>query len=390
MAKTLVYLALAGSLHGAGYYLPNQDTFATGRGNAFVATADNASAIFYNPAGLVQLTEEEILTGLYSISLNNTLETGGESFSDLPRWQFVPHFYYARPVSEDLVLGIGLNSPFGLGSRFGDDTPFRTIGISGLLEYASLTAAAGYQVNDHLSLGVSLSINRADLALEQGQDPTPGATDRFRFEGDSLAPSIAVSALYQPSEKHSFGAIFSLGTESTLEGHVSGTAPVPTLPGTLDFVTPSRAAIGYSYRPSPGWNIEANIEWLDWDNLNTLTLNSALGPIPVPFEWESSFIYEIGASYRTESGYTFSLGYDYNSSAQPDTFYNPLIADADRHWFNAGISRELEDWSWNFAYQFGYSNRNVTGAVTNLAGQSANGRYESRIHALTLSARFNF
>ena len=35
-----------------GFALPDQDAFATARGEAFVATADNPSAIYYNPADL--------------------------------------------------------------------------------------------------------------------------------------------------------------------------------------------------------------------------------------------------------------------------------------------------------------------------------------------------
>jgi long-chain fatty acid transport protein len=38
-----------------GFRLPDQDAFATARGEAFAATADNASAIYYNPAGITQL-----------------------------------------------------------------------------------------------------------------------------------------------------------------------------------------------------------------------------------------------------------------------------------------------------------------------------------------------
>lgn len=35
-----------------GFRLADQDAFATARGEAFVATADNPSAVYYNPAGI--------------------------------------------------------------------------------------------------------------------------------------------------------------------------------------------------------------------------------------------------------------------------------------------------------------------------------------------------
>lgn len=374
--------------HGAGYYLPNQDAYATARGNAFVATADNPSAIHYNPAGLVQLDRPELSMGVYSIELGKDATIGGQDYGAQNRWQFVPHLYYAHPVNDDLVLGLGLNSPFGLGTEWGDDTPFRTITTDGLLEFITLTVAAGYQINDQLSIGLGLSLNRADLTLDQGITPRP-STDNFRFEGDSLTPSASISALYQPSECHSFGAIFALGTDSTLDGRAS-TGGTSLGEATFDFMTPNRAAIGYSYRPSPGWNIEANIEWLDWDSLNSLTLDSVLGSNPIPFNWESSFIYEVGISYRTETGYTFSAGYDFNSNAQPDAYYNPAVGDGDRHYINAGVGRDLENWSWNIAYQYGFSSHSVTDAFANLAGESANGKYRDQNHAFVVAAGFQF
>ncbi len=50
-----------------GTRLPNQNAEATARGNAFVATADNPSAIYYNPAGLTQLPGLQIQSDAYAI-----------------------------------------------------------------------------------------------------------------------------------------------------------------------------------------------------------------------------------------------------------------------------------------------------------------------------------
>ena len=52
-----------------GFALPDQDAFATARGEAFVATADNPSAIYYNPAGITQLKGDNLRGGVYGIYL---------------------------------------------------------------------------------------------------------------------------------------------------------------------------------------------------------------------------------------------------------------------------------------------------------------------------------
>src|SRR5882724_1545126 len=50
------------------FRLPNQDPEAIARGNAFVATADNPSAIYYNPAGITQLPGQSVDVGIYAVS----------------------------------------------------------------------------------------------------------------------------------------------------------------------------------------------------------------------------------------------------------------------------------------------------------------------------------
>jgi long-chain fatty acid transport protein len=52
-----LFLGVAAGPHavfGLGIALPDQDAFATARGNAFVATANDPAAVYYNPAGISQ------------------------------------------------------------------------------------------------------------------------------------------------------------------------------------------------------------------------------------------------------------------------------------------------------------------------------------------------
>ena len=370
----------------AGYYLPNQDAFATARGNAFVATADSAAAVFYNPAGMTQLTSPQFQAGVYAIVLGNETNAGGSNSKAKSELQAAPHFYYAQPYNESLSFGFGFNSPFGLGTDWGRDTPFSPVITEARLLYASATPAVAYKINEQLSIGASFSANYADLLLEQGIG-FPGTY--FRFEGDDVGYSGAVGVRWQPHEQHAFGLVYSTKSEFELDGKTRSTLGALEGNAELDFMTPARVAVGYSYRPAPGWNIEANIEWLNWDELNTLNLKSDVaGNIPVPFEWESSFIYELGASYKCENGYIFAAGYDYNESAQPDANFNPGVSDADRHWLNVGFGREMENNVWMLTYQFGFADRTVSDAVG--VSSLANGKYESRHHALVFSFQHNF
>jgi long-chain fatty acid transport protein len=384
-APAIFFAMVPGGLTAAGYYLPNQDAYATSKGNAWVATADGAAAVFYNPAGLTQLNQPEAQAGLHAIVLDTTHEAGGVTTENNQELQVVPNLYYAQPVNDKLSVGFGLNSPFGLGNDWGRNTPFSTVITEARLMYISATSAVAYKVTDQISLGASVSVNYADLLLEQGL----GLPNSFmQFSGTDYGFSAGVGALWQPHEQHSFGLTYV--TESTFDLDGKTISSIPTVipddtNASLDFMAPARAAAGYSYRPAPGWNLEANIEWLNYDELNDLTLqsNTVGGTRAVPFHWESSFIYEVGASYTTPEGYIFAIGYDFNESSQPDANYNPGVADSDLHWLNLGFGKKTDRYSWMLGYQFGYSNRDVDGAVGGSA--PANGRYEIRHNTLIFS-----
>ncbi len=373
-------------LMAAGYYLPNQDAFATARGNAFVATADSPAAVFYNPAGMTQLERPEAQVGVYSIILGTKADVAGQSTEAETKLQNAPHLYYVQPFNDRLSFGFGLNSPFGLGTEWGRYNNFSSVVSEASLLYSSATSAVAYKVTDEVSVGASFSVNYANLTLEQSP---AGPGTYFRYAGDDIGFSGSLSTRWQPSEKHAFGLIYS--TESSFDLSGKTTTNIPGLKDDnsahMDFMTPARLAGGYSFRPARGWNLEANIEWLNWDELNTLTVdNSTIGSTPVKFDWQSSFIYEVGASYTTEQGYIFAAGYDFNQNSQPDTNFTAGVSDADRHWFNIGFGRKQEAYSWMLAYQFGYSNRTVDGATNPLS----NGKYESRLNALVLSWQQNF
>jgi len=378
------------SAMAAGYYLPNQDAYATAMGNAFVATADNPSAVFYNPAGMTQLKTPEAELNLYTINLAKTVTTDTERFKSKSPWQAVPALFYVAPINDKLSWGIGSYSPYGLGADWGQGSPFRTVVTSAKLIYSNTALAIGYNITDTLSIGASASVVYTNLELEQGLGVAP--LDFLQIKADGFTAAGELGLRWAPTPEHAFGLTASTATSQRLSGKVYSNI-LGTGDGDISFKTPMRVAFGYSYKPAPGWNLEANIEWLDWDSLNDLTATSLHLPghaISVPFDWQSMFIYEVGVSHTWENGYTVAAGYDYNSNAQPDTHYNPVIGDADFQSFNVGFGRKLDCWSWFLTYQLGYANRNVNGDVNTPAGQNANGKYHEVNNAIVLSAGYKF
>src|SRR6516165_2342443 len=102
-------------VQGNGLRLPSQDAFAAARGEAFAATADNASAIYYNPAGITQLEGNQLRGGIYGIYLDNSFNppggapNSGNTYHSSDHLAAVPQLFYTyTPKDWRLSFGLGV------------------------------------------------------------------------------------------------------------------------------------------------------------------------------------------------------------------------------------------------------------------------------------------
>ncbi len=383
----VTFLALSSETLAAGFRLPNQDAYATSRGSAFVATADNASAVYYNPAGLGQLDTDEIRLGSYLINFGVEAEVDGNSYTNRDKWQAAPQFFYANP-GRNFSWGIGVYAPFGLGNEWPGETPFRTLSEKAKIDYLTFSPVGSYQLNEALSLGFGLTYNYAKLDIRQGIGLAPD--DRLTLRARDTGIGYIASVLWQPYEKHSYGATYRSAGSHQFEGTTNVSLAPGKLKTKLDFDIPDYLQLGYSFRPDFRTNLELNIEWGGWGKVGTPILTgTALGDLPFPFEWDDGYIYELGIS-RLYGDLIYSIGYDYNEAVQTELYFNPAVSDTDSHWLNLGVAREADKFQWAISYQYGMGKREVNNGAINLAGESANGTYHLRAHSLQFSLGIRF
>jgi long-chain fatty acid transport protein len=391
---SLLFAAILPSLgFSLGIRIADQDAEATARGNAFTATADNPSAVYYNPAGMSQLKGQNIQLGGYGIVLGSEFtSTAGARFDTKNKPLGVPQVYYTAEISQSpFTVGLGLYSPYGLGLEWPGDAPFNPLAKSGYITYLCVNPAVAFRFNDQFSIGGGVTINYADADLARGAGFVPG--DEFKFRGDGTAVGFNVGALWQPTPQHSFGLNYRTATDVDFTGQSHLTIPgffAGSSSADAKFHFPQFLAVGYSFRPTPQWNFEFNADWTDWDSLNSVTLNQdALlgGTQLLPYNWTSSWFYEIGATRYFENGYRVSAGYIYSENSVPDASFNPGIPDSDRHIFSVGVGKKYRSLNWNFTYQLAYGpSRSISGTAFGLG----DGRYEFLSHALSFSLGYSF
>lgn len=399
-ALTFASIALAGSAFGIGFRIADQDAFGTARGQAFAATADNPSAIYYNPAGITQLEGLQSRLGVYGIRLETEVTLrNGTSFETDNDLQFVPQFYSTwKPKNWPVAFGLG-TAPYGLGNKYPDDTPIRTVAKEGDIVYMTANPVVAVQLTRSLSIAAGPTINFATVALERG---ILARGDRFRFEGEGATAGFNAGILWQPHPKHSFGVKYHSPTRIKFDGdaevktdefEVETPLGTTTIPGTdnreessgsVSF--PQFVVFGYSFRPTPDWNFEINVDWTDWDQLDTVTLrNKETGPVDVPFNYRASFMFDFGVTKSFQSGYRVSAGYMFSENSVPEEHFNPTVPDSDRHVVSFGVGRVTDRISWDITYQLAYSeDRRIE------VGSIYDGDYQTISHALSISLGYHF
>ena len=403
-----------------GFRLPDQDAFATARGEAFVATADNPSAIYYNPAGITQLEGNNLRGGLYGIYLDpsysppSSAPNSGNTYHSSDNLAAVPQLFYTDTLKNlPLSFGLGVYAPYGGSMSWPQDTGFRTIGTESKLTCITINPVMALKLPLGFSIGGGVMANYANMDLESAMYGTPdirgGGPDYFHFKGEGWSVGYNLGLLWQPIDQISVGATFRSPATVTLNGHTGFVCPqlgigITSRSAQMDFDFPLTAVFGISYRPTPKWNLEFNADYTDWSSVGTTTIHQessdsySMVPADIPetLNWQASWMYEFGVTRYFDNGWHASAGFVYNENSVPNDYYTPLAADLDRYFFSLGAGRKGKMFDFDVAYQLGYGPAHtVTGSNTSsisgiTANQNADGTYNFISHAVMLTVGMHF
>jgi long-chain fatty acid transport protein len=377
-----------GTVLGLGSRIPNQDPEAIGRGNAFVATADNPSAIYYNPAGITQLEGNNVQVGsLFYLNIYADYQSpSGQQIENKHKIIPVPELHYVfTPKTLPLSFGLGIYAPFGLGMEWPDEAPFRNAGLKAELTYATINPVIAWKPFSSLSIAVGPTLNYSEAELIEGVAVSPF---HLRFKGHDWGFGANAGILWQPHPMWSLGAKYFSPTTLDYKGTASFEPTAPFLPAPANTRThlkfPQIVSGGISFRPTTNWNFEVDVDWTDWDSVKSAVIDQ-IGALPL--NWQSSFFYEFGVTRQLGRGYYLSAGYFFSESSTPDQSYTPLVPDTDLHVGSLGVGYKGKHWSWALAGQLiggGYR------TVTSTANPVVDGRYRLFTPTLAASVGYRF
>lgn len=405
-------LGAASSTQAAGFALIEQS--ASGMGNAYAgaaATAEDASTIFFNPAGMTYVEGTQVVGALHLINPNAEFNDkgsaagagkplGGEgpNAGDLA---FVPNFYYKRDLTDNVKFGLGLSAPFGLKTEYDKKWMGRFQADKSEVKTININPSIAFKVNDQLSLGLGISAMRTEATLTRAVNFGGGGEGSVKIKGDDWGFGFNLGAIYQATADTRIGVAY----RSKVEQHLDGTtkfrrpalvpfAAAPDGGVKADVTLPESFSVSAFSHVNDKWDVMGDISWTRWSQFKELAVYRDNGTLltKTPENWENTMRYSLGVNYRYSDNLKLRAGLAYDEEAIKDEFRTARIPGNDRKWLSLGVSYQMAPAT---KLDVGYSHLFISDAkIDDNQLLSGNGRlrgdYEASVDILSLQVTHNF
>lgn len=346
--------------HAAGFALSEQN--ASGLGNAYAgaaAVAEDASTIFFNPAGMTYLEGSQIVGALHLIRTTgdfdnrNSQPAGvqplGNEGGDFGSLAAIPNFYYKQDINDQLKVGIGMGTPFGLKTEYDKNWLGRFQALKSELKTVNLNPSLAWRLSEQWSFGFGISAMWAQAELTSAVNL--GATaSTINNKGKDWGFGYNLGAIYQITPDTRLG----LAYRSKVEQHLKGDARSPFtalngVPGstlntdiTADLTLPETLSLSSFSRLDDHWDLLADITWTRWSQFQTLSIlrdngsNTLIGSTQE--HWNNTLRYSVGLNYRYSDSIKLRTGVAYDQEAIDNDRRTSRIPGNDRLWLSFGAS----------------------------------------------------
>ena len=391
----------ATSASAAGYALFTQGASALGQGNAVTAHTDSPNTIFYNPALMSRLDGTRVEVGSTAIWASRQFEsaqpTGTSTSKD--SFFFPSTFYVTHKFNDAASAGLGVFSPFGLGTEWDANWEGRYLSTKAKLVSFDINPVVSYRIIPGLAVAAGLDVVLVDATLAQRLPPTVFGTPSdvaLTFKGNGTGVGFNAALAYEMNKELSFGVSYRSQVAVELKGDSSTSLQVTPLDssGRTGIKLPQQLTAGVAYRVAEPLIVEAGVRWEGWSSFQKLQLLlDDNAPVPATQRsWHDTFGLNLGGKYRLNDTVAFMAGYIFGNNAVPDSTFDPSIPDADTHIFCFGT--ELSYRSFNIALSYAYQlylDRTKNNSVDSLLPPHyADGNYKGDAHLLALSVGYKF
>jgi long-chain fatty acid transport protein len=441
MKSALAVAIAAASSQAFANGLAINEQSASGAGTSYAgrsSSAQDASTIFGNPAGMSKLERTEAVGGFAIIDAKTDIShadstTDGTNDGDMVPLAAVPFGYLATPINEKWHFGLGVYVPFGVISDYEKSFQGASHGLYSKVQVITVQPTLSYKINDRVSVGFGPTINRLDGKLTNTLD-TSGIAQlvggngdaKINIKGDDTAYGYNLGILVDATDSTRLGLTYHSKVAYHLEGRtkISNIPNLPLaairvpLPGTLgqaangrydaklDITMPESVDASVTQKLGERWTLYGGATWTRWSRLESLDVqNSGLNPIAQPFfgtvgeelNWRDSWAFAVGAAYQLNPQWVLRTGLALDASPTTNDDRDVRIPVGERKTFTLGAGwSPNQDLTIDVAYAYLWENTasvhaKASGVVAGVTLQPAyDAKYDNSAHGLVAGLTYRF
>lgn len=386
MLKTTLSLAVAmasSQLFASGFALNEQSV--SGMGTGFAgrsSSADDASTVYGNPAGMSRLNGQQITGGVAAIDASTDIKDAsgrpsGSNKGDMVPFTAVPFGFYTNKLNDQWAIGFGVYAPFGLVTDYESGFQGRGFGSKSEVKVMTFQPTVSYAFNDRVSIGFGPTINRISGVLESDKTLVIGAPfgdTNVKIKGDDTALGFNFGVLVQATDTTRVGLTYHSKVKYKLEGHTTVSGPAQTqtalrnnrYDASLKIDTPESYDLSVTQDLTDAWKLYGGATWTRWSRLKEITVKnegvtavnggglapSRISNITEEQNWHDTWAYAVGTSYQLTKQVVLRTGLTFDQSPTNNKDRSPRIPTGDRTIFSVGLGYKVMD---NMTVDLAYS-----------------------------------
>lgn len=381
LIPALLLTAFSGAVSASGFQLQEQNL--SGLGNAYAgsaAVAENASTIYFNPAGMTQLQDREVSGGLAAIGPSFKFKDDGSNVGalmgtgnggDAGGWAAVPNGYISWALTKDLYVGLGINAPFGLVTEYDNPWLGAAQSVKFDLETININPSIAYRVNDKVSVGAGLNwqrvkaeyVRQASIAaitagpvvvadFSNVQSTMNLKDDAWGWNVGALftvSPSTKIGVSYRSQIKYNTTGDVKLASDGSSAGNLA-LANLPAGAASdlkASLTMPDSAILSITQKLDSKWEMLGDVSWTGWSSIPKVDImrtsgNLSLSPATAKAQtlgtdFKDTWRVALGANYALNDAWKLKFGVAYDQTPVKNaTSRLTALPDNDRIWLTTG------------------------------------------------------
>lgn len=307
--------------HGAAYQLYELGTPIVGTaGVGQAAVAEDASTVYFNPAGMTMLPSTQVMLGselslpYTNFSPNSSNTISGNNGGNAGVLSPALGGYFVYNASQNFKVGFGVTTPYAGALYYTNHWVGRYVVQQMELLTININPAIAYRAADWVSIGAGFSYEYASLYQTNALRLTSLLDGQAAVNLGNFAPGFNLGVLFTPQEATKIGIAYRTQIVHHLTGSVDFANISTTPTAQTRLVMPANFIASLSQDISDTFTLLGELGWANWSSMRNTVLTVDGYSAVTPLNWNDTFRIGFGGQFRALDPLILQAGLSYDSS----------------------------------------------------------------------------